>query len=429
MGITGHYILEFELQTALLSCKRFRGAHTGEAIFECYQDIIDEYKILSKTLSTVTDSASNMIKAFSLPGYESESAADDEELVGDVEPVSAEDDDDINIMASFPRRISCFTHTLQLVVSDGLKESGQLKTVINKVSKLISHVRKSHHATELLEGCNKLQLANATRWNSQLKMLRSLLQVPQAIIDQIDFPTKPRAHELKLLKELCTILTPFEEASNISQGENIVTSSEVIVCVRSLREQLQSLSETFSCRLLSSLQTSLEKRLSKYEDMEVFQLAATLDPRYKLDWCTDNEFEILKKMLLKKADFAPDTITELSDECPPPSKRAKPGLSFMKDRSHYSHASCDVVGTASEINDYLSQPCLPDNTNVLLFWKSNQNKYPALAKLASVYLAIPASSAPVERIFSLSGKIFRPERCSISDSLFENLMFIRCNEN
>ena len=64
---------------------------------------------------------------------------------------------------SFPSRISCFSHTLQLVVNDGLKElSGPLRTVINKVSKLVSHVRKSHQATELLEKqCNKLQLANA----------------------------------------------------------------------------------------------------------------------------------------------------------------------------------------------------------------------------------------------------------------------------
>ena len=37
-------------------------------------------------------------------------------------------------------------------------------------------------------------------------------------------------------------------------------------------------------------------------------------------------------------------------------------------------------------------------------------KYPALA-----------------RIFSISGKIFRPERCSLSDALFQNLMFIRYN--
>ena len=36
-----------------------------------------------------------------------------------------------------------------------------------------------------------------------------------------------------------------------------------------------------------------------------------------------------------------------------------------------------------------------DDTNVLAFWKDNKENYPALARLSSIYLAIPASSAPV----------------------------------
>ncbi|KAK3880434.1 hypothetical protein Pcinc_015037 [Petrolisthes cinctipes] len=37
------------------------------------------------------------------------------------------------------------------------------------------------------------------------------------------------------------------------------------------------------------LVASIETRLKKFESMEEFQLAATSDPRYKLDWCHDNE--------------------------------------------------------------------------------------------------------------------------------------------
>ena len=33
----------------------------------------------------------------------------------------------------------------------------------------------------------------------------------------------------------------------------------------------------------------------------------------------------------------------------------------------------------------------------------------------------------LERLFSIAGKIFRPERCNLTDSLFEQLMFIRYN--
>ena len=43
-------------------------------------------------------------------------------------------------------------------------------------------------------------------------------------------------------------------------------------------------------------------------------------------------------------------------------------------------------------------------------------------------LCVPASSARVERLFSIAGKIFRPKRCRLMDKRLEELMFIRCNQ-
>ncbi|CAG2252649.1 unnamed protein product [Mytilus edulis] len=63
----------------------------------------------------------------------------------------------------------------------------------------------------------------------------------------------------------------------------------------------------------------------------------------------------------------------------------------------------------------------------LLYWHSNCQRLPRLAKLAVQYLAIPATSAPVERLFSTAGKTFRPERCRLADGTFEKLMMVKCN--
>jgi hypothetical protein len=41
---------------------------------------------------------------------------------------------------------------------------------------------------------------------------------------------------------------------------------------------------------------------------------------------------------------------------------------------------------------------------------------------------VPATSAPVERIFSQSGIIMRPHRARMSDDLLEMLMFLKCNK-
>ena len=125
-------------------------------------------------------------------------------------------------------------------------------------------------------------------------------------MEKINFSGKPKAHEIKLLHDLCEILKPFEEATNLSQGQNVVTASEVIICIHALHEQLRKLTINYDCRLHTSLQNAVDERLSKFEYMEIFQLATALDPRYKLDWCTDEEVEKIKRALLKKGgEIAP----------------------------------------------------------------------------------------------------------------------------
>ena len=63
----------------------------------------------------------------------------------------------------------------------------------------------------------------------------------------------------------------------------------------------------------------------------------------------------------------------------------------------------------------------------MMYWGLNSNKFPVLSKMAQIYLALPASSAPLERLFSIGGKICRAERCMLSDKHFEMLMFLKCN--
>jgi hypothetical protein len=43
----------------------------------------------------------------------------------------------------------------------------------------------------------------------------------------------------------------------------------------------------------------------------------------------------------------------------------------------------------------------------LAWWKGNERKFPILAKLARMYLAIQATSAPSERIFSVASRIIK----------------------
>ena len=65
-----------------------------------------------------------------------------------------------------------------------MKEAANPSKIICKASAIVSHVRKSTRATENLENFKELQTANVTRWKCELKIIQSLLDIPQNKIDE-----------------------------------------------------------------------------------------------------------------------------------------------------------------------------------------------------------------------------------------------------
>ena len=124
-----------------------------------------------------------MTKAFLLPGFEEDEIL----LENEVESDELEEEQEGNyqlegnigtdIYSELNQHIPCFAHVLQLVIKDGFKQASSINKVLNKVSTIVKHVRKSVNASEVLESEKRLQAANVTRWNSQLKMIRSILRV------------------------------------------------------------------------------------------------------------------------------------------------------------------------------------------------------------------------------------------------------------
>ena len=83
---------------------------------------------------------------------------------------------------------------------------------------------------------------------------------------------------------------------------------------------------------------------------------------------------------------------------------------------------------SNEVDAYLDEPCLDRNDkDILNYWKLIQQKFPHMAQLACQYLALPVTSAPVERLFSVAGKNFKPDLYRLKSTLFEKLMLIKCN--
>ena len=287
-------------------------------------------------------------------------------------------------------------------------------------------MRKSVNASEILEDEKKLQASNATRWNSQLYMIQSILNVPEEKLNSIECNFKLSTYERKLLSELCTILGPFEHVTVLVQKENNVSASLTVPVTIGLKHQMQHISSTFNNKMVSTFKRSINERLSQYEQEESYVVAAVLDARFKLRWCESDKIDHVESLVRKNLQ----SVSVQEDEAlsPPPKKKQKTDdfFDFMSPVPRTPRKR-NISGAVNELDSYLQEPCEEMDSDPLDYWKINHIQYPTLARLANKLLAIPATSAPVERLFSIAGKVFRPERCSLKDETFEKLMMIKCN--
>jgi len=69
----------------------------------------------------------------------------------------------------------------------------------------------------------------------------------------------------------------------------------------------------------------------------------------------------------------------------------------------------------------------PQTSDLLNWWRENEARFYGLKRLARKYLAIPATSAPSERLFSLAGNIYSQRRASVSPDHIDALVFPNAN--
>jgi len=63
------------------------------------------------------------------------------------------------------------------------------------------------------------------------------------------------------------------------------------------------------------------------------------------------------------------------------------------------------------------------HSNPLDWWRTNSVHYPALSKVARMILAIPATSAPSERLFSHAGLTITKDRARLTPDIASDIIY------
>ena len=83
-------------------------------------------------------------------------------------------------------------------------------------------------------------------------------------MEMLDFSCKLNKYEMKILEEITEILNPFEIATDQCQGQDLVTASLILPCIRGIRSELTTLSSTYKSKFVTTLISSVNTRFARY---------------------------------------------------------------------------------------------------------------------------------------------------------------------
>lgn len=327
-----------------------------------------------------------------------------------------------------------------------------------------------------------------TRWNSTYCMLDRLLEQTPAILATISDPNinKQAACTIKncvfsfdeqlVVEKLVKILEPFLKATQSVCADRSPTLHKIVPMLMKLR--ILTTVSPDDTQLIQKIKTKMNTELDHRdlaEDRELILMACMLNPFTKdLNFLSCEEKSDAHALLLKKAqelssEPATTKVKLESDssqsvpiqQLPPlPAMEIEPSTSAdihsdndleivpdsvsVKCKADIIHSSDmddwlqDVVCTGHtkkstseiihlEVSRYFGAAQSHQELTILQWWKKNGIFYPRLSILARKYLAVPASSVPSERIFSLAGQLVNKKRARLSSTNIDTFIFLNKN--
>lgn len=446
---------EYELKSVVLKTVLFTGSHTGENIKKEMIDTTTEFGLESKKIIYVTDNGSNIVKACTLAGLE---------------------------------RIGCIAHGVHnLITVDGMSKSSSLTRIVKEVKNIvhafvyktqlleeegrkmvqeqlidqiageevnIENIDYDHYDDDVVAGddADKAAVSLAedqparsqytttlkkecpTRWNSLLTMLESLLKsrqlVERCLASLRLFDKIPSLDDWQIIQDLVNFLQVFKKATELLSGSQYPTCSMALLFRSELASALEA--GTSDSSVIAELKRNMRARFDyRFPVSDLHVCAAMLDPSQRhlaiiqqyLAQREINGVEFLSNMISKYCSTStgmaasPGPTSSANNDDEPAWKKAKQEMIAK----HINVGS----STDRELQQYRCISIASDD--LLQWWKRQADTFPKLSLLAQGILAIPATSAPSERVFSTAGLVLQAKRSSLAPENVNKIIFVHDN--
>lgn len=425
--VTIHYITsEWVLKSSVLETARLTKDHTAENIATELTDICNKWDILDKVSCIVTDSGANIVAAVA--------------------------------KCMQKKQLPCFAHLLNLVVQDFIKNSDELKEVLDKVKKLVSYFHHSVKATDKLAQVQdqhdvtrkKLVMDVETRWNSTYFMLKSVLEQHEVITTTLCLMSKNTMcltqEEIDCMRNAIALLGPFEQVTREMSGEKFTSLSKVIPIIRNLQAYIntKTAGQVEENGMAKEVQRQLYRRFNKVEQMFHMVTATFLDPRFKkMPFADINNVKAVEERLVQmmRASYSGEenrqaqaVAEEAEEEDDPEEMRPADDFQLWENfdrrvKTCQKTALAPVSGPHIEMRRYEEEPLISRKEDPLVWWKNHGALFPKLQNYAKKFLCIPATSVPAERLFSKAGELISQRRSSLGDDTINMILFLNKNQS
>ena len=85
------------------------------------------------------------------------------------------------------------------------------------------------------------------------------------------------------------------------------------------------------------------------------------------------------------------------------------------------------LSVLEEVKSYFQERPIKRREDPLYWWRVNGSRFPHLKILARKYVAIPATSTPSERVFSVAGTVVDKRRSVLTAEMIDALVFLNKN--
>ncbi|CAF2911354.1 unnamed protein product [Rotaria sp. Silwood2] len=366
-----------------------------------------------------------------------------------------EDDDDSFYIPSKPvkanKKLNIYTNVVkeQMMITKLIDPPPAVQLLIKSIvecKSLAKYIKKAGLNKEI-EGAGgvAIQQAILIRWISLINLLESInasfIQIKVVLIPRKQYQRISGINQY-LVKQTIRLLKPFKAIIKMIQSGSNPTLYLVLPCTLSLQKALKSfdnllqhigkyegqeLNDNYNDEQedegVSYIRQRILTLLHDMIDLDIRHYCATLlHPDYRsLKGCTNDERvechnynKPLKSEHSSILDDFKDDANTYDDECDDDYDTRSVEYSLLMSQS-------------DELSRYLSMKIDMKHyrSDVLTFWKSNTDELPHLSQVARQIHSIPATSAGIERQFSIAGLTLTNRRTYLDPEQLDNVLCIR----